>query len=607
MNLLGPLLAYLIGAIPFGYLIFLAAKGLDIRSVGSGNIGATNVGRQLGFRYFLLVFTLDLLKGFLPTWGIPAALKVMGATPAPELPVLVALGAVLGHNFPVYLGFKGGKGVATSLGALLALDPIACGAAAVGFFVIFLLTRFVSLSSIAGALALVSGHLARVPAPWGPEERPVTLLTMAIALLLIVRHHRNLARILAGTEPRVPLRRPKEEDQIPDRPLGSVQPLVVLGLALCAAVLAGSAAWVVRHSKTPVEAIAGPWSLRETHREVTGQQRASRLAFADHGRTLAVMCPRYNKVLLYRVTPADRLELAAEIALEGRPVAIAAAEGRLIALQRPPGDDKHLGPGWLQAFTLDGRPAGGRVPAGYYPDDCATTPDGRLLVVNSGRAEGDAQKPLPGIDVFALGAGEGDAEAAPTPVRRLSFDPSDDPERMTLSAAGTRALVILRRVRQALALDLSQSDAPRLAGRIDLASLEAPQASLSEDGDWIILPTGADTEAVGLPAPLAADDSHQSASSLGYLAFLRTEESSLEITQAWPQHTAGRMPIKGPLNLGGTRPSGLAVSVERRLLAVATKPGTVHLIAFRSRLGPESDPTPRRLAARSRAVPAERR
>ena len=153
MTCSGALLGYLIGAIPFGYLIVYWAKGIDIRTVGSGNIGATNVGRNA--RLPLLPAGLRARRA----QGVPADLRpaavlatALGIDPPADLPVFVALAAILGHNFPVYLGFKGGKGVATSLGALLALDPIACGAAAVGFFAVFFLTRYVSLSSIAGGL-----------------------------------------------------------------------------------------------------------------------------------------------------------------------------------------------------------------------------------------------------------------------------------------------------------------------------------------------------------------------------------------------------------------------------------------------------------------------
>ena len=161
MALPATLVSYLAGAIPFGLLIARQLKGIDIRSVGSGNIGATNVGRLLGFRFFLLVFALDLLKGLIPTLGLPLALRSLGVPVSADLPVLIGLAAILGHNFPVYLGFKGGKGVATSLGVLLALDPVACGVAAVGFFAVFLLCRYVSLSSIAGSLRL-----------WGRALRP---------------------------------------------------------------------------------------------------------------------------------------------------------------------------------------------------------------------------------------------------------------------------------------------------------------------------------------------------------------------------------------------------------------------------------------------------
>ena len=115
-HLMGGLVGYLVGSIPFGYLVYYWARGVDIRTVGSGNIGATNVGRQLGFRYFLLVFALDVLKGFVPTLGVPLGIKSMGIEPAADLPVFVALASILGHNFSGYLHFQGGKGVATSLG-----------------------------------------------------------------------------------------------------------------------------------------------------------------------------------------------------------------------------------------------------------------------------------------------------------------------------------------------------------------------------------------------------------------------------------------------------------------------------------------------------------
>ena len=135
--------AYLCGSIPFGYLVARWVRGIDIRTVGSGNLGATNVGRTLGFRYFWLVLLLDLLKGYLPTIGFPWLLnRFMGSSPV-DLPVLLALAAILGHTFPIYLGFRGGKGVATSLGGVLALDPVSCGFAALAFAIFVGLTRYV--------------------------------------------------------------------------------------------------------------------------------------------------------------------------------------------------------------------------------------------------------------------------------------------------------------------------------------------------------------------------------------------------------------------------------------------------------------------------------
>ena len=266
------------------------------------------------------------------------------------------------------------------------------------------------------------------------------------------------------------------------------------------------------------------------------------------------MCPRYNKVLVYDVTVRDTLQPAAEIAVEGRPVAIAATNDLLVVLQRPPGDDKHLGPGWWEAVSLDGQRRGPRVPAGYYPDDLAITPDGRfLLVLNSGQAEGDSKKPLPGLDVYR--AFQDLEMEPPRPVGHLSLEPKDDADRLTLSASGARGLITLPKAKRAVAIDLSRPEDPRVAGRVELAEAAAPYVSRSADGDWIIMPTVTEHEVVSLHASIQRD---QTDPSVGCLVYTVPEESALELAQSAPRFTLGRFPIKGPLNLGGTRPSGLA-------------------------------------------------
>src|SRR4051812_13024067 len=199
------LAAYLIGGIPFGLLIARWVAGIDIRTVGSGNIGATNVGRGLGFRFFAVVFLLDMLKGLVPTFALPRLVERLAGVKPGWLPVLVALATILGHNFPVYLRFRGGKGVATSFGALLALDPVAMLAAVVAFLVVLAAARYVSLASVVGGVALAAAHFARVDAPWGRAQMPMSLLTLALAALLVVRHRANFARIAAGNEPKVSL------------------------------------------------------------------------------------------------------------------------------------------------------------------------------------------------------------------------------------------------------------------------------------------------------------------------------------------------------------------------------------------------------------------
>src|SRR5262249_35141917 len=153
-------------AIPFAYLVVYAVKRVDIRTVGSGNVGATNAGRVLGFRFFVLVFLLDLLKGLLPTLLFPIAVRRLTGSAPPELPVFAALATILGHTFPTFRRFKGGKGVATSLGAVGALDPIASLATFVAFVVFLLVTRYVSMSSVLAASVFVLVHFSVTPHPF---------------------------------------------------------------------------------------------------------------------------------------------------------------------------------------------------------------------------------------------------------------------------------------------------------------------------------------------------------------------------------------------------------------------------------------------------------
>src|SRR5262245_15889454 len=150
------LAAYLVGAVPFGYLV-ARARGVDIFQHGSGNIGATNVGRVLGRKFGVLVFLLDFAKGALPAAVAAGLAGRAGNLPPDTLPVAAGLAAFLGHLFPVYLRFHGGKGVATGAGVVAVLLPLPAAGALVAWVVVLCLTRYVSLASVvaAGSLAVV--------------------------------------------------------------------------------------------------------------------------------------------------------------------------------------------------------------------------------------------------------------------------------------------------------------------------------------------------------------------------------------------------------------------------------------------------------------------
>jgi acyl phosphate:glycerol-3-phosphate acyltransferase len=183
------LASYLVGTIPTGLLV-ARARGVDIRAVGSGNIGATNVARSLGKKLGALVLVVDALKGFLPTFFAACA-----GWP-PELVAAVGLATIVGHIFPVWLRFRGGKGVATGLGVFLAVAPVASLCAVAAYAAAVWLTRISSVGSLVGTTVLVGGMFVTARPP------PLLVLGVAAWLLIIVRHRGNIGRIIRGEERR---------------------------------------------------------------------------------------------------------------------------------------------------------------------------------------------------------------------------------------------------------------------------------------------------------------------------------------------------------------------------------------------------------------------
>lgn len=191
LTLLTMLAAYLIGAIPTGVLLTRLSGAADIRSAGSGNIGATNVYRVAGKKLGLLTLIGDALKGLLPVLAAQSWLSLETSGVA-----LVAVAAFIGHCYPVYLGFKGGKGVATALGIFLVLSPLAVLLAVGVFALLFWKWRYVSLGSISAA-ALTPLLVLLLE-----KNAALVLASLAIGGLIIVRHRANIERLLQGTENR---------------------------------------------------------------------------------------------------------------------------------------------------------------------------------------------------------------------------------------------------------------------------------------------------------------------------------------------------------------------------------------------------------------------
>ena len=184
-------LSYLVGSIPFAYLIAKHFKGIDIRKHGSGNPGATNVYR-IDKRLGLLAFFCDVLKGF-----VPVLLAVKANPSSDVLVIFVTLAVILGHMFTIFLNFKGGKGVATGCGAFLAISPLATLTCLLVFAIVLAISRYVSLSSICAAVMLpVSLFIFSAP-------NIILIFSIAIAIIVIIKHYANIKRLIAGTENKI--------------------------------------------------------------------------------------------------------------------------------------------------------------------------------------------------------------------------------------------------------------------------------------------------------------------------------------------------------------------------------------------------------------------
>jgi len=189
-----PVAAYLLGSIPFGLLVVKAAAGTDIRKTGSGNIGAANVARNAGAVAGALTLLLDAAKGYLAVWL--ASHFTAGSI---RMMMLAAVLAVVGHMFPVWLGFKGGKGVATGLGAFLPISWEAVVAGIVLWLLVVLFWRYSSLGSIVAAAAVpLLVYVLYAPGHAPPEI--VTLGTVIVSVLILVKHRSNIERLIAGKE-----------------------------------------------------------------------------------------------------------------------------------------------------------------------------------------------------------------------------------------------------------------------------------------------------------------------------------------------------------------------------------------------------------------------
>jgi len=186
---------FLFGSIPWAYIVAKVVGGIDIRKVGSGNVGATNVARTLGLKWGTLVFLLDALKGFIPVIIVRLLIPYNI-----ELAMVTALGPILGHMFTPFLGFRGGKGVATAVGAFAALTPVGVLLGFVVWITVVLTTGWVSLGSLLGSLTVFLWVLLFDP---NRHSLPFVVVSGVVVLFIWIRHYGNIKRLLSGKEPKI--------------------------------------------------------------------------------------------------------------------------------------------------------------------------------------------------------------------------------------------------------------------------------------------------------------------------------------------------------------------------------------------------------------------
>lgn len=286
--------SYLVGAIPFGYLVG-RLRGVNLFTAGSGNIGATNAARVLGARFGVLVFILDFLKGVVPCAVIvPLAEELAsGAEVSLGSPDVLRVGAAalafLGHLFPIYLGFRGGKGVATGAGTIFVLVPGPAALAILFWATTLFASRTVSLASLVAVTVLVVARLLGTQSPFSTEAMPITLYLIAGAAMVVIKHWKNIERLLKGTE-----------NQIREF---TMRPAILRGLhVLALGFWFGGAGFFNFLAAPPIfasfkEVVANGPSDRTAHETIiptdASQERKAALAGALAGSAVGPVFPRY--------------------------------------------------------------------------------------------------------------------------------------------------------------------------------------------------------------------------------------------------------------------------------------------------------------------------